>query len=57
MKTKLLGLWIEPDVYERLRVEAFEARCSVGEIVRRAVATYLSKTKGIGKLSGKRRGQ
>jgi len=43
MKTKLLGLWIEPDVYERLRVRAFEARSSVGEVVRRAVADYLAK--------------
>jgi len=42
MKTKLLGLWIEPDVYERLRVRAFEQRCSVGEVVRRAVRDYLA---------------
>ena len=41
MKTKLLGLWIEPDVYERLRVRAFEQRCSVGEVVRRAIGAYL----------------
>ena len=41
MKTKLLGLFVEPSLYERLRVEAFEQRCSVSEVVRRAVADYL----------------
>ena len=43
MKTKLLGVFVEPSVYERLRVRAFEERCSVGEVVRRAVADYLAK--------------
>ena len=41
MKTKLLGVLVEPSVYERLRVRAFRERCSVGEVVRRAVADYL----------------
>lgn len=57
MKTKLLGVFVEPSLYERLRVRAFEERCSVGEVVRRGVAMYLSKREGVGKLSGKRRGQ
>jgi len=38
------------------RVEAFHEWCSVGEVIRRAVAMYLSKKEGIAKLSGKRRG-
>lgn len=42
MKTKLLGLFVEPSLYERLRVRAFEERCSVSEVVRRAVAGYLA---------------
>jgi hypothetical protein len=41
MKTKLLGVLVEPSVYEQVRVEAFRERCSVGEVVRRAVADYL----------------
>ena len=43
MKTKLLGVLVEPSVYERLRLQAFQERCSVGEVVRRAVAEYLAK--------------
>jgi len=43
MKTKLLGVLVEPSVYERLRVEAFEQRCSVGEVLRRSVADYLGR--------------
>jgi hypothetical protein len=43
--------------FERLRVRAFEERCSVGEVIRRGVAEYLSKGEGVGKLLGKRRGQ
>lgn len=43
MKTKLLGVFVEPSVYERLRVRAFEERCSVSEVVRRAVAEYLGR--------------
>lgn len=43
MKTKLLGLFVEPSLYERLRVRAFEERCSVSEVVRRSLADYLAK--------------
>ena len=42
MKTKGLTILLEPLVYERLRVEAFKARCSVGEVVRRAIAEHLA---------------
>ena len=41
MKTKYQTVLLEPSIHERLRVEAFRERCSVGEIVRRAVADYL----------------
>jgi len=41
MKTKALTMLMEPSVYEQVRVEAFRERCSVGEVVRRAVADYL----------------
>lgn len=41
MKTKLLGVFVEPSVYEYLRVRAFEERCSISEVVRRAMAAYL----------------
>ena len=43
MKTKLVAVFMEPSVYERLRVEAFEQRCSVGEVVRRAVGAYMGR--------------
>ena len=42
MRTKGLTIIMEPSVFERLRVEAFEERCSVEEIVRRSVAVYLA---------------
>lgn len=42
MKTRALTIVMEPTVYERLRLEAFNQRCSVGEIVRRAMAAYLA---------------
>lgn len=44
IKTKLLGVLVEPSVYERLRVQAFEERCSVGEVIRRAVGAYLEQS-------------
>lgn len=42
MKTKLVAVFMEPSVHEQLRVRAFEERCSVGAVVRRAVAAYLA---------------
>lgn len=45
MKTKLLGLFVEPSLYERLRVRAFKERCSVSEVVRRALTAYLTPSK------------
>lgn len=41
MKTKMPSILIEPSVHERLRVQAFHERCSVGEVIRRAVEAYL----------------
>ena len=41
IKTKGLTILLEPSGYERLRVEAFKSRCSVGEIVRRALKLYM----------------
>jgi len=52
MKTKLLGLFVEPSFYERLRVRAFEERCSISEVVRRATAAYL-EAKGAGTRQGR----
>ena len=46
-----------PSTWEALRVRAFEERTTISEQVRRAVATYLSKREGVGKLLGKRKGQ
>ena len=43
MKTKLLGLFVEPSLYEQLRVRAFKERCSVSEVVRRSLAEYLAR--------------
>ncbi len=48
---------LHPSTWEALRRRAFEERTTISEQVRRAVAVYLSKREGIGKLSGKRRGQ
>lgn len=42
MKTKMISTLLEPSVYERLRLRAFQERCSVGEVIRRAVAAYLA---------------
>lgn len=52
MKTKLLGLFVEPSFYERLRVRAFEERCSISEVIRRATAAYL-EAKGAGTRQGR----
>lgn len=41
MKTRLLGVLVEPSVYERLRVRAFEERVNISELIRRALARYL----------------
>ena len=43
MKTKLLGVLVEPSVYERLRVRAFEERVNISELIRRALARYLAE--------------
>jgi hypothetical protein len=43
VKDKLLGFLVDADLHERIRRAAFEADCSKGEIVRRAVVEYLGK--------------
>ena len=50
MKTKALALFAEPDLHEAVRLAAFKERCSMSEIVRRAVVAYLAPK------PGKRRG-
>ena len=47
MKSKYLAAFVEPSMHEALRLRAFRERCSVGEIVRKALAMYLErKAKG-----------
>ena len=46
MKTKVLALATEPDLHEAVRLAAFKARCSMSEIVRRAVVAYLAPKPG-----------
>lgn len=46
MEMKLVAVIRQPSVHERLRVQAFEERCSVGEVVCRAVAAQAVKGKG-----------
>ncbi len=55
MKTKLVAVLVEPSVHERLRVRAFEERCSVGEIIRRAVAEYLPRSEWQGERKRRKR--
>ena len=41
-KQKLLGAYVGEDLYEAVRVRAFEERCPLSEIVRRALRQYVS---------------
>ena len=43
MKTKLMAAFVDEATHEAVRVAAFQARCSRGELLRRAVAEYLAK--------------
>jgi len=38
-------IYLEEDVHERLRRQAFEERISMAELIRRAVDEYLTNTK------------
>lgn len=46
MKTKMLALASEPELHEAVRLAAFKERCSMSEIVRRAVVAYLAPKTG-----------
>ncbi len=50
MKNKMMAAFVDEATYEAVRVAAFRARCSMAEVVRRAVAEYLTK------LSKRKRG-
>lgn len=49
MKDKLVAAFVDADLHEAVRVAAFRERCSMGELVRRAITEYLAKRKGKGK--------
>jgi hypothetical protein len=46
MKMKVLALAAEPDLHEAVRLAAFKERCSMSEIVRRAVVAYVAPKTG-----------
>ncbi len=41
--TKFLAAEAEPALHERVRVRAFQERCSMSEILRRALERYLAQ--------------
>jgi len=53
-KQKLLGAYVEEDLYEEVRARAFEERCPLSEVVRRALRAYVGQAK-TSKASGRRR--
>ncbi len=46
MKDKLIAAFGDEAMHEAVRVAAFEERCSMSELVRRAIQTYLAKRGG-----------
>ncbi len=46
MKEKLIAAFADEALHERIRVAAFEERCSMSEVIRRALEAYLGKRKG-----------
>jgi len=42
-KPKLLGAYVDDELYEAVRVRAFEERSPLSEIVRRALRAYTQK--------------
>jgi len=46
MKDKLVAAFVDEALHEAVRVAAFHERCSMGEVIRRAVQEYLAKRKG-----------
>ncbi len=46
MKDKLLAAFVDEATHEAVRVAAFRERCSMGELVRRAIQAYLAQRKG-----------
>lgn len=48
MKTKFIGCYAEPTLHEAIRRAAFRERCSMGELMRRALLAYLA-AKGRGR--------
>ncbi len=49
MKDKLVAAFADQDLHEAVRVAAFEERCSMSELVRRAILSYLAQRKRRGK--------
>lgn len=41
-----ISSYVEPELYERARVAAFEEHCSLSDIVRQALIQYLKKPEG-----------
>ncbi len=48
MKDKLIAAFADEALHEAVRVAAFQERCSMGEIVRRAIQEYLARRQGKG---------
>ncbi len=42
---RLLGAYVSEDLYEAVRVRAFEERCPLSEVVRRALRAYVGQGK------------
>ncbi len=56
MKDQLMGVMVDAAMREAIRRAAFEERCSMGELIRRAVKKYLVAKSG-GRGSANKRWQ
>jgi hypothetical protein len=45
MKDQLMGVMVDAATREAIRRAAFEERCSMGELIRRAIIAYLGRRK------------
>jgi hypothetical protein len=43
MRDRLVGAIVDEAAYERIRRAAFEERCSMSEVIRRAIEVYLTR--------------
>jgi len=54
MKDQLMGVMVDTALREAIRRAAFEERCSMGELIRRAIQEYLARRQSATRSGGKR---